>query len=148
MGNVITYGTFDLLHYGHIELLRRAKALNKKGKLIVALSSDEFNAIKGKRSYFTYTKRKRLLNTISYVDMIIREDNWAQKRTDIIKYEVEYFVIGDDWKGHFDELGDICTVVYLPRTPSISSTAIKELLQKDGINYSKSRKVTKVAQAV
>lgn len=133
MGNIITYGTFDLLHYGHIELLRRAKSLNKNGKLIVALSSDEFNAIKGKQSHFAYTKRKRLLNSISYVDMIIREDNWAQKRTDIIKYDIEYFVIGDDWKGHFDDLSDICNVVYLTRTPDISSTAIKKMI-KNGSN--------------
>jgi glycerol-3-phosphate cytidylyltransferase len=130
MGNVITYGTFDLLHYGHIELLRRAKALNKNGKLIVALSSDNFNSIKGKKSSFDYSKRKKLLRSISYVDMIIREDNWEQKRTDIINYNVEYFVIGDDWKGHFDELKDICKVVYLSRTPDISSTAIKKIIKK------------------
>ncbi|MEX0919524.1 MAG: glycerol-3-phosphate cytidylyltransferase [Candidatus Saccharimonadales bacterium] len=126
---VITYGTFDLLHYGHIELLRRAKGLGDY--LIVALSSDEFNQIKGKKSSFDYEKRKEILSAINYVDEVIPEHNWEQKRQDIINYQVDIFVMGDDWSGKFDDLSDICKVVYLSRTPDISSTAIKEMQKKD-----------------
>lgn len=122
---IITYGTFDLLHYGHIELLRRAKELGDY--LIVALSTDEFNAIKGKQSHFDYEKRKELLSAIKYVDEIIPEQDWAQKKTDITDYTVDVFVMGSDWEGKFDELQDLCEVVYLKRTPTISSTAIKGL---------------------
>lgn len=127
MIRVITYGTFDLLHYGHINLLRRAKNLGDY--LIVALSTDEFNIKeKNKRSYFSYEERKMILESIRYVDLIIPEENWEQKRTDIVKYDVDVFVIGDDWKGKFDFLktvGKGCEVVYLPRTPEISTTCIK-----------------------
>lgn len=128
MIRVITYGTFDLLHYGHINLLRRAKALGDY--LIVALSTDEFNLKeKNKRSYFSYEERKLILESIRYVDLIIPEESWEQKRTDIIKYDVDVFVIGDDWTGKFDFLetvGKGCKVVYLPRTPEISTTRIKD----------------------
>ncbi len=127
MIRVITYGTFDLLHYGHINLLRRAKALGDY--LIVALSTDEFNLnMKNKRSYFSYEERKLILESIRYVDLIIPEENWEQKRTDIIKYDVDVFVMGDDWTDKFDFLktvGKGCEVVYLPRTPEISTTRIK-----------------------
>lgn len=124
MKRVITYGTFDLLHYGHINLLRRAKALGDY--LIVGLSTDEFNAIKGKKSYFPYEKRKMLLEAIRYVDLVIPENAWEQKRSDIQKYQADIFVMGDDWKGKFDDLKDCCEVVYLERTPEISTTTIKK----------------------
>jgi glycerol-3-phosphate cytidylyltransferase len=122
---VITYGTFDLLHYGHIELLRRAKQLGDY--LIVAVSTDEFNAGKGKRAYFDYEKRKDLVEAIKYVDEVIPEETWDQKRTDVQEHDVDVFVMGADWEGKFDELGDLCRVVYLERTPHISSTALRAI---------------------
>lgn len=129
MKRVITYGTFDLLHYGHINLLQRAKALGDY--LIVAISSDEFNAIKGKKSFFPYEERKRMLEAIRYVDLVIPEENWEQKRSDMHKYDVDIFVMGDDWKGKFDFLEEEgVEVVYLPRTPEISTTEIKQRLKK------------------
>ena len=126
MKRVITYGTFDLLHYGHINLLRRAKELGDY--LIVALSTNEFNRIKGKECYFSYEERKKLLEAIRYVDLVIPESSWEQKIDDIKKYEVDVFVIGDDWKGKFDYLKDYCEVVYLERTPENSTTKIKKEL--------------------
>lgn len=131
MKKVITYGTFDLLHYGHINLLRRAKELGDY--LIVALSTDEFNLKeKNKKSYFNYEQRKYLLESIKYVDQVIPEENWEQKITDCKKYNIDTFVIGDDWKGKFDFLEDEgINVVYLSRTPEISSTKIKNDLNKD-----------------
>ena len=130
MKRVITYGTFDLLHYGHINLLRRAKALGDY--LIVALSTDEFNRKeKNKVCYFSYEERKNLLEAIRYVDLVIPEENWDQKRTDIPLYQVDTFVMGDDWKGKFDFLEDLCQVVYLPRTPEISTTKIKKELGRE-----------------
>ena len=129
MKRVITYGTFDLLHYGHINILRRAKALGDY--LIVALSTDEFNwNMKQKKSYFTYEERKAMLEAIRYVDLVIPEDNWEQKKTDVAKYDVDVFVMGDDWEGKFDFLKEQCEVVYLPRTPEISTTKIKTELNK------------------
>ena len=124
MKRIITYGTFDLLHYGHINLLRRAKALGDY--LIVALSTDEFNMIeKSKKSYFSYEVRKQLLEAIRYVDLVIPENNWKQKKQDIKEYHIDTFVMGDDWKGKFDFLKDYCEVVYLPRTEGISTTQRK-----------------------
>ena len=125
MKRVITYGTFDLLHYGHINLLRRAKALGDY--LIVALSTDEFNdREKHKRCYFSYNERKLLLEAIRYVDLVIPEENWEQKRTDVHLYKADTFVMGDDWVGRFDFLKEEgVEVVYLPRTPEISTTQIK-----------------------
>ena len=128
MKRVITYGTFDLLHYGHINLLKRAKQLGDY--LVVAVSSDQFNAIKGKESYYTYEERKQLVESIRYVDLVIPEHSWDQKPDDIVKYNVDVFVIGDDWAGKFDELKNICEVVYLQRTPEISTTKIKGDLNK------------------
>ena len=130
MKRVITYGTFDLLHYGHINLLRRAKALGDY--LIVALSTDDFNSReKGKVTYFSYEERKLLLEAIRYVDLVIPEENWEQKREDVRLYHVDTFVMGDDWKGRFDFLKEEgCEVVYLPRTPEISTTQIKNDLNK------------------
>ena len=127
MKRVITYGTFDVLHYGHINLLRRAKALGDY--LIVALSSDEFNNIKHKKSYYTYEQRKSILEACRYVDLVIPEFNWDQKITDVQKYEIDIFVMGDDWKGKFDFLKDYCEVIYLPRTPDVSSTKTKTFLK-------------------
>lgn len=126
MKRVITYGTFDLLHYGHINLLKRAKALGDY--LIVVVSSDEFNwNEKHKKTYFTYDERKALLESIRYVDLVIPEENWQQKRTDMHEYHVDTFVMGDDWKGKFDFLKEEgVEVVYLPRTPEISSSKIKK----------------------
>ena len=128
MKNVITYGTFDLLHYGHLELLRRASQYTEGGKLIVGISSDEFNAVKGKQSAMNYSKRKELLDSIKYVDMIIPEENWEQKRSDIKRYDIDILIMGDDWKGKFDDFSDICSVIYVPRTPHISSSSIKSIL--------------------
>lgn|SRR5690625_3459292 len=123
MKKVITYGTFDLLHYGHINLLKRAKELGDY--LIVALSTNEFNRVKGKECYFSFEERKKLLESIRYVDLVIREENWEQKIDDIKEFKVDIFVIGDDWKGKFDYLNKYCEVVYLPRTPEVSTTKIK-----------------------
>ena len=128
MKKIITYGTFDLLHYGHINLLQRAKALGDY--LIVALSTDEFNCnSKQKKCYFTYEQRKRLLEAVRYVDLVIPEENWEQKINDVKEFKVDTFVMGDDWKGKFDFLKDYCEVVYLPRTPEISTTQIKNDLK-------------------
>ena len=131
MKRVITYGTFDLLHYGHINLLRRAKALGDY--LIVVLSTDEFNwNQKQKKCYFTYEVRKQLLEAIRYVDLVIPEETWEQKISDVKEYHVDTFVMGDDWKGKFDFLKPYCEVVYLPRTPEISTTQIKNDLNRKG----------------
>ncbi len=126
MVRVITYGTFDLLHYGHINLLRRAK--EQGDYLIVALSTDEFNwEQKQKKCYFPYEQRKQLLEAIRYVDLVIPEESWEQKKTDIHEYHVDKFVMGDDWTGKFDFLKDEgAEVIYLPRTPEISTTSIKQ----------------------
>lgn len=129
MKKVITYGTFDLLHYGHINILKKAKELGDY--LIVALSTNEFNAIKGKECYFTYEQRKKLLESIRYVDLVIPEDSWEQKSSDVVEFKVDEFVIGDDWEGKFDFLKEYCEVIYLSRTPEISTTKIKKDLGLD-----------------
>lgn len=129
MKKVITYGTFDLLHYGHVNLLQRAKELGDY--LIVAISTDEFNwNKKQKKCYFSYEERKRLVEAIRYVDLVIPEEDWEQKVSDVQEFKVDTFVIGDDWEGKFDFLKDYCEVVYLPRTPEISTTQIKKDLKK------------------
>ena len=126
MKRVLTYGTFDLLHYGHIRLLKRAKALGDY--LIVALSTDEFNAQKGKKAYHNYETRKKMLEAIRYVDLVIPEECWEQKISDVQKYDVDIVVMGSDWAGSekFDYLKDYCDVVYLDRTEGISTTKIKK----------------------
>lgn len=124
MKKVITYGTFDLLHVGHINILRRAKELGDY--LIVALSSDEFNAIKHKEAYHSYEDRKKILEAIRYVDEVIPEFTWEQKEKDVQEHKVDVFVMGDDWKGEFDFLKQYCEVVYLPRTEGVSTTKIKQ----------------------
>ena len=129
MKRVITYGTFDLIHYGHINLLKRAKELGDY--LVVCLSTDEFNLKeKNKKSYFSYEERKQLLEAIRYVDLVVPEKGWDQKRSDIHEYRIDTFVMGDDWKGKFDFLKEEgCEVVYLPRTPEIISSQIKSDLK-------------------
>lgn len=125
MRRVITYGTFDLLHYGHINLLRRAR--ERGDYLVVGLSTDEFNLGKGKRCYFPYEKRKQLLEAVRYVDLVIPEDSWNQKRADVHNLRIDEFVIGDDWAGKFDFLREEgVEVTYLQRTPEISTSKIKE----------------------
>ena len=129
MKRVLTYGTFDLLHFGHIEILRRAKQMGDY--LIVAVSTDEFNAIKNKKAYHSYETRKKMLEAIRYVDLVIPEQSWEQKRSDVIEYNVDIVVMGSDWKDNenFECLRDICEVVYLPRTEGISTSKIKKDLK-------------------
>ncbi|HBV23127.1 MAG TPA: glycerol-3-phosphate cytidylyltransferase [Jeotgalicoccus sp.] len=130
MKKVITYGTFDLLHTGHINILRRAKALGDY--LIVAVSTDEFNTLKHKEAYHSFEERKQILEAIRYVDEVIGENDWNQKIEDVKKYDIDTFVMGNDWEGEFDFLKEYCEVVYLPRTSGISTTKIKdELKQKN-----------------
>ena len=127
MSNVITYGTFDLFHIGHLRLLQRAKALcGESGMLTVAVSTDRFNAEeKHKNCAVPDWQRAEIVASLRYVDKVIFEDSWDQKRRDIIDNKIDIFVMGDDWKGKFDFLNDLCEVVYLPRTPDISSTTLK-----------------------
>jgi glycerol-3-phosphate cytidylyltransferase len=130
---VLTYGTFDTLHWGHIRLLERAKRLAYGGELVVAVSTDEFNAIKGKKAYHDFETRKRILRAVRYVDLIIPEESWDQKRSDIERYAIDCVVMGDDWKSdeHFTKLSEVCDLVFLPRTKSISSTQIRAILAQD-----------------
>lgn len=128
MKRILTYGTYDLLHYGHIRLLKRAKELGDY--LIVALSTDEFNAIKGKKAYHDYETRKKMLESIRYVDLVIPENDWNQKIDDVKKYFIDVTVMGGDWEGdeRFEALRDYCEVVYLPRTEGVSTSKIKKEL--------------------
>ena len=128
MKKVITYGTFDLFHVGHLNIIKRAKALGDY--LVVAVSSDEFNAKKGKKAYNCDQDRKTILEAIRYVDEVIFEESWEQKIDDIKKHDIDVFVMGDDWEGKFDYLKEYCEVVYLPRTKGISTTKIKDDLHK------------------
>lgn len=138
MKRILTYGTFDLLHYGHINLLKRAKALGDY--LVVAVSTDTFNELKGKKAYHNYETRKMMLEAVRYVDLVIPEENWEQKIDDVKKYDIDIVVMGSDWAGsdRFDYLKDYCEVVYLPRTEGVSTTKIKEELKlqepQNGIN--------------
>lgn len=126
MKKIITYGTFDLFHIGHLKLIQRAKALGDH--LTVAVSTDEFNARKGKRTLIPFEHRLDIVRNIQGVDQVIAEETWEQKRTDIQKLGITHFVMGEDWQGKFDELEDLCKIVYLPRTPNISSSEIKNAL--------------------
>ncbi|WP_053218151.1 glycerol-3-phosphate cytidylyltransferase [Virgibacillus senegalensis] len=123
MKKVITYGTFDLIHEGHINILKRAKQLGDH--LTVAVSTDDFNNTKEKKAYHGYKTRKLIVESIRYVDEVIPENDWEQKVSDIQRLDIDVFVMGDDWKGKFDFLKEYCEVVYLPRTSGISSTQIK-----------------------
>lgn len=129
MKRVLTYGTFDLLHRGHVRLLERAAALGDE--LIVGLSTDEFNRIKGKHAYMSYADREYILKAIRYVDRVIPERSWDQKIGDVQRYHIDTFVMGDDWQGKFDFLKDYCEVIYLPRTQDISTTKIKTDLSEN-----------------
>jgi glycerol-3-phosphate cytidylyltransferase len=128
MKKILTYGTFDLFHVGHIRLLERARGLGDC--LIVGLSTDEFNLGKGKRSVFSYAERFQILKGLRYVDEIIPEHSWEQKERDVVEHGVHTFVIGDDWNGKFDFLKKHCEVVYLPRTEGVSTTYLKNLLNE------------------
>ncbi len=125
---VLTYGTFDMFHIGHLNLLNRLKSLGDK--LIVAVSTDEFNSIKGKKTLIPFEQRALIVQNIKCVDMVISEENWEQKIYDIKKYNVDIFAIGDDWQGKFDFLKNHCEVIYLPRTKNISTTELKKELNK------------------
>lgn len=128
MKRVLTYGTYDLLHYGHIRLLKRAKALGDY--LVVAISTDEFNAGKGKKAYHDYRTRREMLEAVRYVDLVIPEESWDQKRDDVLDYKIDTVVMGSDWEGdpRFECLRDLCEVVYLDRTEGVSTTKIKQEL--------------------
>ena len=125
---VITYGTFDMFHVGHLKLLKRLSEMGDK--VIVAVSTDEFNLGKGKKTLIPYEQRAQIVESIKYVDMVIPEENWEQKLSDVKKYNVDIFAIGEDWKGKFDFLEDLCEVVYLPRTQNISTTDLKKSLKR------------------
>ncbi|MDF0479327.1 glycerol-3-phosphate cytidylyltransferase [Vagococcus sp. PNs007] len=127
MKKVITYGTFDLLHKGHVNILKRARELGDH--LTVVVSSDEFNALKGKKAYTSYEDRKYILEAIKYVDVVLPEFTWEQKVDDVKDNNIDVFVMGDDWEGKFDFLQEHCEVVYLPRTEGVSTTKIKEDLK-------------------
>ena len=128
MKKVITYGTFDLFHIGHLNILKRAKALGDY--LIVAVSTDEFNLIKDKICTYPYADRAAIVEALEYVDEVIPENNWDQKITDVKENNIDIFVMGHDWTGKFDFLKEYCEVVYLPRTDGISTTEIKSKLKK------------------
>lgn len=120
---VITYGTFDMFHVGHLRLFRRMRELGER--IIVAVSTDEFNALKGKKALVPYEERREIVEAIQYVDLVIPENTWEQKAGDIRQYGVDCFVMGNDWQGHFDYLEELCEVVYLERTQNISSTELR-----------------------
>ena len=124
----ITYGTFDLFHVGHLRLLKRVAAL--ADELYVAVSSDEFNSIKGKTCVIPFAERAEIIESLACVTKVIREDNWDQKINDVKENHCDLFVMGDDWAGQFDFLKDYCDVIYLPRTPGVSTTDIKKILKK------------------
>ncbi|TRO13757.1 glycerol-3-phosphate cytidylyltransferase [Ectopseudomonas mendocina] len=121
---VITYGTFDMFHIGHLRLFKRMRELGER--VIVAVSTDEFNALKGKKALVPYAERYEIVAAIQYVDLVIPERNWEQKADDIRQYTVDCFVMGDDWRGHFDHLAALCEVIYLERTKDVSSTVLRQ----------------------
>jgi glycerol-3-phosphate cytidylyltransferase len=125
---ILTYGTFDMFHIGHLKLLKRLKRMGDK--LIIGVSTDEFNEIKGKKTIIPYAQRAEIVESIKYVDKVIPEHNWQQKVVDIKKYKIDTFAMGHDWEGKFDELKKYCKVIYLPRTEGISTTALKQQLNK------------------
>ena len=141
MRTVITYGTFDLFHVGHVRLLKRIRDLGDR--LVVGLSSDEFNKVKGKKVIIPFADRKEILLSCRYVDDVFQENTWEQKREDIIREKAEMFAIGDDWAGKFDDLDDIVKVLYLPRTKDISTTELKTVIRE--INAEKLHEAKNVA---
>jgi glycerol-3-phosphate cytidylyltransferase len=141
MKTIVTYGTFDLFHVGHVRLLKRLKSLGDK--LLVGLSTDEFNQLKGKNVVITFADRKEILMACQYVDDVFPEQKWEQKRDDLIREKADVFAIGDDWSGKFDQLGDIVEVLYLPRTKDVSTTELKTVLSL--IDDEKIREIKNVA---
>lgn len=129
MRRVLTYGTFDTLHFGHIRLLQRARALGDY--LIVGLSTEDFNRKKNKVSIHSWEERKFLLESLRCVDLVIPENDWEQKRSDVKLYHVDIFTMGNDWEGEFDFLSEVCEVTYLSRTPNISSTQIRKFIDEE-----------------
>ena len=127
---VITYGTFDVMHIGHVSILQRLASLGSR--LVVGVSTDEFNALKGKNCVYPHAQRAAIVAALRCVDEVFAEQGWAQKRDDIVRLGAHIFGMGDDWLGRFDDLGDLCQVVYLPRTPGVSSTATREVLNSGG----------------
>jgi len=127
MRRVITYGTFDMFHIGHLNLLKRAKTLGDE--LVVAISTDAFNELKGKKTLIPFEERKQIVEAIKYVDRVIPEESWEQKEKDIKEYNIDIFTMGDDWSGKFDFLQEQCEVIYLSRTEDISTTSLKENLK-------------------
>jgi glycerol-3-phosphate cytidylyltransferase len=125
---VITYGTFDLFHIGHVRLLERLRALGDR--LVVGVSTDEFNTLKGKRAVFSYEDRAAIVGAMRSVDLVIPERTWEQKRTDVAQHGASVLAMGNDWKGRFDDLQDLCQVVYLERTDGISTSSIRETLER------------------
>ena len=135
---VLTYGTFDLFHIGHLRMLRRLRELGNY--LIVGVSTDSFNEVKGKRTIVPFSNRAEIVRSITYVDQVIEEKSWDQKVDDVVNYGVDIFGIGEDWKGKSEDLNELCQVVYLPRTDGISTSALKsslELFDKDHIGQFK-----------
>lgn len=125
---VITYGTFDMFHIGHLNLLKR---LSERGdRLIVGVSTDEFNLLKGKKTLIPYDQRAKIVEAIDCVDLVIPENDWEQKVCDVQEYNVDTFAIGEDWKGEFDFLQEYCEVLYLERTKDISTTDLKRSLKR------------------
>lgn len=142
MTKVITYGTFDLFHIGHLNLLRRLRALGTS--LVVGCSSDEFNRLKNKEVVIPYAERMQILQACRYVDHVFREDEWEQKRADILREGADIFAMGHDWEGKFDDLSDLCKVVYLPRTEGVSTTEIRT---KIGIHHELMTRNRSIARA-
>lgn len=126
MKTIITYGTYDLFHIGHVRLLQRARQLGDR--LVVGVSSDEFNTLKGKKSIMPYQDRAEIVGALSCVDETFPEHNWEQKAQDIVRHQASVLVMGDDWTGKFDHFKSLCEVVYLPRTAGISSSEVKATL--------------------
>jgi glycerol-3-phosphate cytidylyltransferase len=126
-GRAITYGTFDLFHFGHLQLLRRISLIAEQ--VYVGVATDDFNSQKGKKSVIPFEHRCEIVSAIRLVDHVFGEETWDQKRSDIMKFKADLFVMGDDWAGHFDDLNDICVVRYLPRTNGVSSSLLKETLK-------------------
>ena len=125
---VITYGTFDMFHIGHLKLIRRLKTCGDR--LIIGVSTDVFNEKKGKKCIIPFEQRKEIVENIKGVDLVIAENSWNQKIEDIKKYKADVFIMGDDWKGEFDHLKEFCEVQYLPRTEGISTTELKNIVIK------------------
>lgn len=142
---IITYGTFDLFHIGHLNLLQKIKKIGDY--LIVAVSTDEFNSIKGKKTIIPYSQRSKIVESIKYVDLVIAENNWEQKINDIRKYNVDVFAIGNDWEGKFDFLQEYCEVVYVNRTDGISSTELKQALKNISV-YNTDRETSEVLEQI